>query len=251
MPPTGDIAKLFGFIAKETPKSTHVFNAAIGAGAKGVYNLATGRDLTDGMVGAGIMGAAAGAGWKTYKGMGLAGKVAKAEAGYTGAMARVANRGERAAAAVEAGGFRTELNTYRKQLGLPKRGLTSNRAAQRGGVVADAAASAERHVTTSASSPGSGPIGQSIKQLRTYDTSLGSSITKGRAAASGGTKQIPLRQYDMAPGAKMTQARASQSRAFHYQDASSREASRLRGQTSQAQASWTNMNQRVAGAWVG
>jgi hypothetical protein len=250
MPSAGEIAKLFGFIAKETPKSTHLFNAAVGAGAKGVYNIATGRDLTEGMVGWGVMGAAGAAGWKTYKGVGLAAGVAKAEAGYAGAMARMGQRGKRAAAVAEARGFRTQLNTARKQLGLSSRGVASNKAAQKGGVVGAAAATAERHVTTAASAPAAGPIGQSIKRLRTYDMSAGPSIMGSRANHWVG--QVPMSNHHMTAGPSIMRGKQRAAlRPREYQQAASREAATLRAQNQRSSSNWTNMTQRVSGAWAG
>src|SRR5436309_3047151 len=140
MPSAAEIAKLFGFIAKETPKSEHVFNAALGAGAKGVYNVATGRDLTDGMVGAGIMGAGAGVGLKTYRGRGMAGAFSKIEEGLSKASSelsaarttgKAAAKGTparaQAAADIRAArgrvrGFNGPLNDVRSNVGLRQRG---------------------------------------------------------------------------------------------------------------------------------
>lgn len=151
MPSAAEISKLFGFVAKETPKSTHLFNAAMGAGAKGVYNVATGRDLTDGMVGWGIMGAAAGVGLKTYKGMGVASDYAKAEA-------RLAKAGGKTASFAEKRAFASSLRDVRQKTGLAKRGMSANKAAQKGGVVGASAATAERHTTMAANQPVAGPV---------------------------------------------------------------------------------------------
>lgn len=243
LPSAGEISKLFGFIAKETPKSTHLFNAAMGAGAKGVYNVATGRDLTDGMLGWGLMGAAGSIGWKTYKGRGMASSLAKAEGGFGKALealgskvsaAKSATTAEAKAAAItgvnasatEARGFNQSLNDVRQKVGLRTRGgVRANQAAQQGGVVASAVATADRHATVAASNPSAGPIRQSMKQLRQYDMSAGSGIMGGRQRGA--------------------------MRPFQYQRSASAEAQTLKRQAAQSRQGWTNMTQRAGGAWVG